>query len=982
VNLLRRHVSVGIFAAAAAGLTWAVATGTVDNYPATIRYTVSLPGETITSITAQAYPSGGGNPASVTVNNPPVGQLIDLVVNGGDPSNPADTGLDYISYFYNYLSNPTAQQTYLRLNKKNSIHVDNTASTPSAVVPVSFSYSAARRINVSLNVIGAATISSYSLYASSSDSAAGEERYAQTYGTTNLQPSATTWVPMVPASNVSVSGTVTIRHSDSTFSQRNLTAQTKDVTSGNATASWTIDLTNLGYVEGDIALITQPVGATVAGYTVRYVGASTPTSGIYGSISVTPAAAHYAVELTPGDYDFYLSTSFNNPQSSSDTQRTRVTVAPGINPNKNFFESFGKARTDLNVGGFYTTANLNSAQTALRNGSSYGYGYQRVGTSVEQVVPYGTWQSYYTYMRLYDNSTPLLPLNNQMYRIHNADPEFPATVIGSPASTSVGTESPTLVRANVYFDVIEPTGTVQVVNPSINASKIDYSPGGSLLRQSVVYASGSSTPQQVSGLTMVGEPGTYTLTATATVNGQQTNFGRPGSTITFGNPVVTPPGAPAIVLTDEDDGAFLNLAVSFGNVTGGGLTTVVENPIGPAPPEGFRTTCAGDNYDSDGDGVPDTSCDPRHYDITSTAQWTGTAKVCIRRTSILPNGVAEDLLKLFHYNAPNWELLPPPADGTLAFFDCSADFAQCGCTSDADCGIDYTGATAINAYLICGETTSFSPFTLFEASYHFSNEVNGVTYTGPTGPPALQQWEVPSNGTYRITASGASGARATAAASGIDGGCGAEVTGDFVLQARSTVEILVGQMGIAATNSAGGGGGTFVVKNGSPLLVAGGGGGVRAGATVDGRSGGLANAGIAGSTSASYASGFIAGGVNGAGGARVSSYGSGGGGWSGNGAADGAYGEGGFSFLSANQGRGGAGKTCAGGLAHGGYGGGGAGNGCYGGGGGGGYSGGGGGRVAGGGGSFNAGANGTGREGAAACTPDGQGQVTIEFLRP
>lgn len=978
MNLFRRHLSVGIFAAAAAGLTWAVATGNVENYPAYLHYTVDLPTETISNLTVEANLTTGGT-ASATVPGGAGVRTVDLLVNGGSEPEP---GLSYNTRIYAYLSNPGTSQTYLSIYKNTPVLVDNTVGDSPTTVASPFVYPQTRHVNASVSVTGGPTGTSlyyFSVTASASRSTPNESYY----GSTSLYPSGTpssasTWVPILPVSNVQIYGTAYVRNPDNTYSQRSLAGQIRDLSAGDASVSWTIDLSGLAHLEGDVAL-SLPPGTTPSSYNVQYSGNTSATSGYYGNMSLAPATPHYAFDMPPGGYGLYLTTNFSSPYSYANLGSQSVILAAGNNPAKNFTEVFHRAKTDLAVTGFYGNNDLAAAQSYLRTPtwSKNAQGYQRTGSTIEQLVPQGDWRSYYTYLSIYNQSNPLLPTNSSLYRYHMEDPGFPIVAVdGTAATPSLGTEAVTLVKSNIYFDVVEPTNSVQVTSPRIDGYKLDYNPNGSQRSQSSIYAYGSGTPQLVSGFTVVGEPGTYTFRASATVNGQLTVFGRGANSITFGTPVATPPGAPEVILADQTAGSFLHLSLSFDNVGTPGITTVVENPLGPAPPEGFSMSCTDTVLDDNGQSI----CDPLYYDIATTAQWSGTAKVCLRRRSVLPNGVAEELLKLFHYAPTGWEQLPPPADGSPAFFDCSADSLQCGCATNEACGIDYVNDIAINTYLICGETTSFSPFVPLIGAYHFSNEVNDVEYTGPTGPPALQQWVVPSDGTYSITASGASGARANAAAAGIDGGCGAEVTGEFALQAGDVIEILVGQKGIAATNSAGGGGGTFLVKNGTPILIAGGGGGVRAGATVDGRSGVLGTAGTQGSTSASYASGFIAGGANGTGGARVASYGSGGGGWSGNGAADGNYGEGGFSFLSANQGRGGAGKTCAGGLAHGGYGGGGAGNGCYGGGGGGGYSGGGGGRVAGGGGSLNTGAHPTGREGAAACTPSGHGQVTVKYL--
>ena len=94
----------------------------------------------------------------------------------------------------------------------------------------------------------------------------------------------------------------------------------------------------------------------------------------------------------------------------------------------------------------------------------------------------------------------------------------------------------------------------------------------------------------------------------------------------------------------------------------------------------------------------------------------------------------------------------------------------------------------------------------------------------------IQEWTVPTSGTYQITAAGA-------ASSG--GSTGAIMRGDFNLTRGEIIKILVGQKSIVGLSSsyhygdtvgAGGGGGTFVIRTpydstGSILVIAGGGGG-------------------------------------------------------------------------------------------------------------------------------------------------------------
>ncbi|MFP4459288.1 MAG: hypothetical protein ACLFSQ_06855 [Candidatus Zixiibacteriota bacterium] len=81
----------------------------------------------------------------------------------------------------------------------------------------------------------------------------------------------------------------------------------------------------------------------------------------------------------------------------------------------------------------------------------------------------------------------------------------------------------------------------------------------------------------------------------------------------------------------------------------------------------------------------------------------------------------------------------------------------------------------------------------------------------------IQEWTVPADGTYRITAAGAEGA-------GL-GGDGAIMQGEFTLSRGEILKVAVGQVGLSSSYYYGGGGGSFVVQGSTPLIIAGGGGG-------------------------------------------------------------------------------------------------------------------------------------------------------------
>ena len=150
---------------------------------------------------------------------------------------------------------------------------------------------------------------------------------------------------------------------------------------------------------------------------------------------------------------------------------------------------------------------------------------------------------------------------------------------------------------------------------------------------------------------------------------------------------------------------------------------------------------------------------------------------------------------------------------------------------------------------------SIEKWTYILTAYNFTNLNGGSSYTGPTsaagynGTPSvtidggIQQWVVPTTGSYSIEAWGASGGDGTVAGDGHGsaphassnryGGTGRYVKITTTLTKDQVIYILVGQGGHRNyTRCGGGGGGTFVTTakgNSTPtsaiLVIAGGGGG-------------------------------------------------------------------------------------------------------------------------------------------------------------
>jgi hypothetical protein len=257
------------------------------------------------------------------------------------------------------------------------------------------------------------------------------------------------------------------------------------------------------------------------------------------------------------------------------------------------------------------------------------------------------------------------------------------------------------------------------------------------------------------------------------------------------------------------------------------------------------------------------------------------------------------------------------------------------------------GAAAGTVYTFtnCSATGQFGPTQAQVNNAYASTNLNGQV----TSQSGVQLWTVPSTGTYRIEAFGAQGGGNN------QFGRGAQIRGDFALNAGQQIKIIVGQQGgLYGSGSGSGGGGSFVATSANvPLIVAGGGGG-----QYDSGSS-LFNAHAVTSNNG-QASGCTSGGAGGAGGSGCNNSGAaGGGGFNSNGGS-GTYGTGGLSFSNGgNGGNHGSNAVCVGGFG----GGGGTHGNTGGGGGGGGYSGGAGGfhngstGSGGGGGSYNNGTN-------------------------
>jgi hypothetical protein len=157
-------------------------------------------------------------------------------------------------------------------------------------------------------------------------------------------------------------------------------------------------------------------------------------------------------------------------------------------------------------------------------------------------------------------------------------------------------------------------------------------------------------------------PGGYRVTATARPfsGGGTSEF---SACVEFIN---TPGGADVAVTPVDEASGQTPIELTFENVSGSGNTTLTVSPAGPPPPGGLTF----------GD-------DPTYYHLSTTATFSGSIGVCVAYDDSSVTGSESDL-KVLHYD----ETLMPP------------DW------------VDITSSVDTVANVLCGQTTTLSPFAV------------------------------------------------------------------------------------------------------------------------------------------------------------------------------------------------------------------------------------------------------------------------------
>ena len=164
-------------------------------------------------------------------------------------------------------------------------------------------------------------------------------------------------------------------------------------------------------------------------------------------------------------------------------------------------------------------------------------------------------------------------------------------------------------------------------------------------------------------------------------------------------------------------------------------------------------------------------------------------------------------------------------DGTYTVELTVTDNLSCSATDTMEVTIDLCAPDGPWNFTNASATGRFGPSqTQINTAYSGTNLDGDVTIN----TQGIQEWTVPSTGTYLIEVFGAQGGSANNY-SNSNGGLGASIIGEVSLNAGDELKILVGQQGGSTSSnvSAGGGGATFVVNsfNNNPIFIAAGGGG-------------------------------------------------------------------------------------------------------------------------------------------------------------
>ena len=218
----------------------------------------------------------------------------------------------------------------------------------------------------------------------------------------------------------------------------------------------------------------------------------------------------------------------------------------------------------------------------------------------------GAWQTGSTSLLFYDTTATTM-VYSSMYISKSATFTVADGVAVDRGDTEIATS-----EGQIVFDVVEPAGsaTIPLSSPRISAYRND-SATGEYISINAYNFNANNVPTAT--VRIVGKPGTYNFTAYATVAGSSTTFA--SSTITLGEAVDTPTGTNVAINPLDENGNSSPVDLTFGNVSGGGSTSVSFADVGPAAPAGST--------------LVDVVTDKQYLNVTSSATYTGQVQVCL-----------------------------------------------------------------------------------------------------------------------------------------------------------------------------------------------------------------------------------------------------------------------------------------------------------------------------------------------------------------
>jgi N-acetylneuraminic acid mutarotase len=241
-------------------------------------------------------------------------------------------------------------------------------------------------------------------------------------------------------------------------------------------------------------------------------------------------------------------------------------------------------------------------------------------------------------------------------RLRTAELYDPSTGTWDPAGGAIVTFTVTLSPASdqtvtVHFATADGTATAAGADYNGGSATVVFNPGVTSRGVSVrVNPDRDVEPDETFAANLTNA--SNAIIADGTGIGTIVNDDEPPVSLS----IATPAGSDVVVDLPP-------LTLTFDSVTQAGQTHLTTSTTGPSSPAGFSL------------GDP-----PTYIDLSTSAGFTGSVEICIDYSSF--SYTNETLLRLFHFDDPAW--------------------------------IDITSSLDTVANVICGNTTSFSPFAIFE----------------------------------------------------------------------------------------------------------------------------------------------------------------------------------------------------------------------------------------------------------------------------